>query len=319
MYRSEGTMHPFFQVCTSRVAHMFEPGHLDRLASKDTAARARLSVFRPLLNQAYRKHAFAFRIHSDETVVDATTNEPVGDASDRLIDTPFGDDFLHLMAFFHTSLRSKLTDREKSMLSVLVEYASVVANPHRTMLYVSPVKNDNYPLPNKALIRHAKRLYDPVLADYFEKCPTDAQFHLNTAPKKRQRGAHYSPPKPIPTVTRQTGRLVHYGSLSDVGRVRKGDVLYSSTNYMWVHTSPNWVFETDAPTVRFVLHVHPSDRWGCVVTRRDAYPDNANVFEELEYHQSYVVVSDSHHLALRVTSVRAGDAHAHAEVDCRLV
>ena len=83
----------FFQVCTSRVAHMFEPGHLDRLASKDTAARARLSVFRPLLNQAYRKHAFAFRIHSDETVVDATTNEPVGDASDRLIDTPFGDDF----------------------------------------------------------------------------------------------------------------------------------------------------------------------------------------------------------------------------------
>lgn len=262
------------------------------------AKEERVVLFRRRLNEAFQKHAFRIRMEDEFLLMDPY---------ERLHETPLGADVQRVMAAFHPTLSAQLTDRELAMFSVLVAYMSVQSHTHRSVLYVNPSGFDmSTPLPNRALIKYLKRKYDPELAEFFETSGVDATFYPNTPPRKRRLGPLYNPPREVHVVRGQTATLVHYCSIPDVGNVQVGEVLYSSTNFAWVHTSPNWIFEVGPRSVVVKLHIHvyPTDAWRCVVTRRDLFPENSNVFDELEYHQSLVIVSTARHLSLRVTRIR---------------
>lgn len=269
---------------------------LHYLASIATEARAVL--FRRRLHEAFSKHAFRVGLEDDLLLLDPY---------ERMHETEVGADVGRLMAVYHPTLSAQLTDAEVVMFSVLVAYMSTQSHVHRSVLYVNPKAFDmTTPLPNKALIKHLKRRYDAELAEYFETSGVDATFFLNAPPRKRKLGPLYTPRKALHVVRGHEATLLHYCSIPDVGEVAVGDVLYSSTNFAWVHTSPNWIFEVGprAVVVKIRVHVRPADAWRCVVTRRDLFPENSNVFDELEYHQSLVIVADARHLSLRVTRLR---------------
>ena len=269
---------------------------LNYLAS--IAMEGRIVLFRRRLNEAFSKHAFRVEWEDDMLLLDPY---------ERMHETELGADVGKVMAVYHPTLSAQATDAEVGMFSILVAYMSTQSHMHRSVLYVNPKAFDmSTPLPNKALIKHVKRKYDAELAEYFETSGVDAKFFLNAPPRKRRLGPLYTPRKALHTVRGHEATLLHYCSLPDVGEVAVGDLLYSYTNFVWVHTSPNWIFELDprAVVVKIRIRVRPADAWQCVVTRRDLFPENSNVFDELEYHQSLVIVASARHLSLRVTRLR---------------